>query len=224
MSDFSWANVPGFFDFQDIYDKAVKDAPSDRPSLFIEVGVFFGRSLFYLSDAATKSGKPITIEAVDPFFKGWTRGQLRQLWDDALKTSASFPNLRCSEPVLTPGWFDGDLNEVLNMGGLSGVMAAAEQLGLDRHINFWACKGQKVFPSKVDFVFLDAQHTYEDTLELLLHYLPRVTVGRVVAGHDFVGSQYPGVKRAVEQVFGADYEVVGNSFVHTVKGPLTQCR
>lgn len=222
MPDFSWTNVPGYFNFQDIYDQAVAEAPADRTSVFVEVGVLFGRSLFYLAEAVKKSGKPIVIDAVDPFCKDWTRGDLKQLFDTALKATEPYPDTRCRRPVLLPSWYteEGSPTDVLPMGILPGILEGAQQLGLDRHINFWVSRGQKVSPAKVDFVFLDAEHTYDDTLELLLHYLPRVSKGGIIAGHDFVGSEFPGVKRAVEQVIGCDYKVVGTSFVHRIKGPL----
>lgn len=225
MKNLSWANIPGYFDFQDIYDQAVKDAPSDRPSHFVEVGVLFGRSLFYLAEAVKKSGKPIIIEAVDPFFKDWKRGDLRRLFGEVLKTTDKFPNLRCQDPVFLPEWYkeDGELDDVLPMGLLPGVLEAGRAIGVEGLISFSVGKGQKVpYRDKLDFVFLDAEHTYEDTLELLLYYLPRMAKGGVIAGHDFDNVAYPGVKRAVQQVFGGDYKIVDHSFVHRVKGPLSK--
>lgn len=58
--------IPGWFDFQAIYDTAVFEAANG--ARFVEVGVWQGRSLCYLAEAARESGKRIHIYGVDPFW------------------------------------------------------------------------------------------------------------------------------------------------------------
>lgn len=67
----SWQDIPGWYDWQDIYARAVADAPRDRPSVMVEVGVAFGRSLAHLARLAIDSGKPITVYGVDPWVDDW---------------------------------------------------------------------------------------------------------------------------------------------------------
>lgn len=53
----------------------------------------------------------------------------------------------------------------------------------------------------VDFVFIDADHTYEAVKLDLAAWLPKVKPGGIIAGHDY---NYPhtGCVRAVDEVFG----------------------
>lgn len=216
MTEYTYRNIPGFFDFQDIYTRAVAEAPADRPSLFVEIGVFLGRSLFYLSEAVRTSGKPIQICAVDPFTSGWTRGALRELFDRAIVLMANHGDNSCQLPIFFPTWYkEGESNDVVEGGVLSGVQEFAKIKGLEDLIVFKPCMGQKALLTidKIDFVFIDADHSYEDTFSLLSLCLPKMQPGGIIAGHDFT-PDYPGVTKAVEGVFGHDYEVFGSSFFH----------
>jgi predicted O-methyltransferase YrrM len=50
----------------------------------------------------------------------------------------------------------------------------------------------------LDFVFLDAGHTYEDVMNDLISWYPKVKSGGAIAGHDYQGE---GVKKAVDEFF-----------------------
>ncbi len=56
----------------------------------------------------------------------------------------------------------------------------------------------------LDFVFIDANHTYEACKADVLAWLPKVKPTGFIAGHDYENPGYPtwGVKRAVEEVLG----------------------
>lgn len=53
-----------------------------------------------------------------------------------------------------------------------------------------------------DFIFLDAMHTYESVKEDIERWWPRVKTGGIMAFHDYGHSDFPGVKRAVDEKFG----------------------
>jgi predicted O-methyltransferase YrrM len=65
----TWREVHGWFDFPSIYDEAVKKATNK--SIFVEVGVAYGKSINYLASASKEAGKSPKIYAVDSF-KGTT--------------------------------------------------------------------------------------------------------------------------------------------------------
>ena len=53
--------------------------------------------------------------------------------------------------------------------------------------------------NSLDFVYIDANHTYKAVTEDLISWYPKVKCGGIVAGHDFIdrGTRF-GVKRAVK--------------------------
>lgn len=56
--------------------------------------------------------------------------------------------------------------------------------------------------SSLDFVFIDADHSYEGCRADILAWWSRVKVGGIVAGHDYENTKFPkfGVKRAVDEI------------------------
>lgn len=61
-----------------------------------------------------------------------------------------------------------------------------------------------IAPSMNDTVLIDANHSYESTLQDIEAWLPRVRTGGLLIGHDFGATAFPGVRRAVEEVFGPE--------------------
>jgi hypothetical protein len=70
---------------------------------------------------------------------------------------------------------------------------------------------QDVADESLDFVFIDADHSYECCLADIKAWLPKIKPGGFISGHDYDNPDYPqfGVKRAVEEVFG-EVEVGAN--------------
>jgi len=66
----------------------------------------------------------------------------------------------------------------------------------------------KLFPDEYfDFVFIDAFHSYEAVRDDIIHWLPKVKPGGVLAGHDYCVEEpdtWPGVVRAVNQTLPMD--------------------
>jgi predicted O-methyltransferase YrrM len=66
------------------------------------------------------------------------------------------------------------------------------------------------FPDRsVDLVFLDADHSYESVRRDLLAWFPKVAQNGVLCGHDY--TTRPGVRRAVDEMFGACAALPGGS-------------
>lgn len=61
----TWQDIEGWFDFQDIYDKAVENAKDG--DLFVEIGVYKGKSTCYMLEKIRESGKEIYFSAIDNF-------------------------------------------------------------------------------------------------------------------------------------------------------------
>lgn len=61
----TYQDIPGWFDFPDIYTQAVEEAqPGDT---FVEVGTWLGRSAAFMAQTIKDSGKPINFFCVDTF-------------------------------------------------------------------------------------------------------------------------------------------------------------
>lgn len=60
----------------------------------------------------------------------------------------------------------------------------------------------KIFRGPVDFLFVDADHSYESARDDLRDWFKFVRPGGIVAGHDYGQPMWPGVQRAVDEVLG----------------------
>lgn len=66
----------------------------------------------------------------------------------------------------------------------------------------WSCSAD----ASLDFVYIDAQHHYEAVREDLALWYPKLRVGGLFAGHDYLDGEVDGdrfgVKRAVDEFAG----------------------
>jgi hypothetical protein len=60
-----YQDVPGFFWFEHAYKLLLATLPADRPSTFVEIGAYKGRSTAWLGVEILNSGKPVTLHVVD---------------------------------------------------------------------------------------------------------------------------------------------------------------
>jgi len=68
----------------------------------------------------------------------------------------------------------------------------------------------------LDFGFIDADHSYESVKEDISVWLPHIRAGGMLTGHDY-GRRYPGVKKAVDEVFGIDnIEVINEVWIKRI--------
>jgi cephalosporin hydroxylase len=64
----------------------------------------------------------------------------------------------------------------------------------------------------LDFVFIDAAHDYDNVINDITLWYPKVKTGGVVAGHDY---PWPGVEKAVNEFF-TDFVIDGESWIHYI--------
>ncbi|HEY4329142.1 MAG TPA: class I SAM-dependent methyltransferase [Phycisphaerae bacterium] len=60
----------------------------------------------------------------------------------------------------------------------------------------------KIFRGSVDFLYVDADHSYESARDDIRTWFPFVRPGGIVAGHDYGQPLWPGVQNAVDEVLG----------------------
>lgn len=60
--------------------------------------------------------------------------------------------------------------------------------------------------NSIDFIYIDADHSYESVKQDILNYYPKIKNGGIVAGHDYIEG-WEGVIRAVNEIFGEPIKV-----------------
>jgi len=62
-------------------------------------------------------------------------------------------------------------------------------------------RAAEIIKGQVDFVYVDALHTYEGVRDDLRLWFPKIRDGGVIGGHDYGHPSFPGVKNAVDEFF-----------------------
>lgn len=72
----------------------------------------------------------------------------------------------------------------------------------------------------LDYVFIDAEHTYKAVMQDIRLWLPKVKEGGWIGGHDYGNlPRFPGVHEAVNDAFGDSVELdVNCTWFHWIKG------
>lgn len=169
--------LEGWFDFHDVYEQAVRDAPEDG-AIWVEIGVAFGKSAAFLAREIKKSGKRGSFYAIDP-------------WDAPVNGAED------RAEVLRLAEMGGPFNAFLK-----GMREwARDELERMQVLRLPSVQAARLFdPATIDFVFIDGSHRYEDVRADIAAWRPLVKPGGVLAGHDY---QHPGVQPAVHEAFGA---------------------
>ncbi|MCB1072935.1 MAG: class I SAM-dependent methyltransferase [Chlamydiales bacterium] len=60
-------------------------------------------------------------------------------------------------------------------------------------------------PNNLDLVFIDANHEYHQVKEDILTWKEKVRPGGIISGHNYGRNRLPGVKKAVDEIFGENF-------------------
>lgn len=66
--------------------------------------------------------------------------------------------------------------------------------------------------NSLDFIFIDAAHDYDNVLNDIKNWLPKLKSGGCIAGHDYFTSE--GIRKAVKEVFGDRYTLFGSCWFY----------
>lgn len=180
----SYANIPGYFDFEGLYSEVVAAAPNN--STLIEVGCWLGRSVIYLAEQVIASKKDIRIFAVDTW-----RGSAEHCPADQALIQAHYGHV----------W-----HQFVNNVRACGVQANIVPMPLS------SLESSKYFKDNSAFmVFLDAQHAYEAVKSDITVWRSKVQHGGYLAGHDYGWNGPELVKRAVDESFPGGVRLTGGS-------------
>lgn len=168
--------VAGWSDYLPFWDTAVETAP--HGGTIVELGVFCGKSLMYLAHKAMESEKKLRIVGVDTF-QGSPEFRDRVYFNDVT-------------------WPDFPIGSII-----SECMANLGAIGLLRDVTLIVCdsvSAASLFaPNSVHAVFLDADHTEQAVRDDIAAWMPRVSKGGWIGGHDVW--TFPDVGKVVREVF-----------------------
>jgi hypothetical protein len=179
-----YETIPGWFDFDDIYNALVNNAVDGAH--FVEVGSWKGRSAAYMCVEIANSNKKIKFDCVD-------------IWNGAGQ----------------PGEYDSDqsvIDQSLYLDFISNMKPVEHFYTAVRE---WSDQAALLYQDRsLDFVFIDAGHSYENVAADIKAWLPKLKQGGYLGGHDYTHA--PGVFRAVNENF-KNFSVIKNSWLLEVR-------
>jgi predicted O-methyltransferase YrrM len=137
---------------------------------FVEVGVWKGHSITYLASLLEK--RDVNLYAVD-------------LWDETYKDVSDSTAYEHKDLLFEV------YKENVRRANLKNKITNIKSLSWDAADNFE--------DSSVDFVFIDADHSYDSVIKDINAWLPKVKKGGIISGHDYFDT-CP-VKQAVDELF-----------------------
>jgi len=182
----TWQDVPGWFDWQDVYDEVALTTPPY--STIVEVGVGFGRSLLYLARRIKETGKDIRIAAVDPWPDRWWFHDADYVPPPGSVEEEMWRLIQSHGNVYEAFLYhlnqcETGLKDLIDIVRVPSLEAAA----IVRHPHF---------------VFLDGDHSAEAVIADIAAWYG--SPAEWIAGHDY---DRAAVRGAVDQAFGRRVEI-----------------
>ncbi len=160
-----WEKLDGFFSFQPFYEKIINQLDGE---IFVELGVWKGRSIMYMAERAKELNKNVIIHGVDVFEVGDQQQHCAKFGTD----------------------FYGEV--INNIEPMKDIITLHKMSSHDAY---------KLFEDEsIDFLFIDAHHTYEDVKKELELWYPKVKTGGIISGHDYIWIGAV-IKKAVDEFF-----------------------
>ena len=162
-----------WFGWEPLYAEMVKRYPA---GIFVELGSWKGRSTAFLGVEAINADTGIRIHAVD-------------VWSDDISGGAK-------KTMVEQGLTGNTLYDLFieNVAPVSSVITPMRMTTVQAASHF--------ADGSVDFVFVDADHSYEACKQDIHAWLRKMKHGGVLAGHDYGWAGT--VQRAVHDVLGYD--------------------
>lgn len=161
-----YQDVPGWFDFADLYGEMVQRAKPGAQ--FVETGVYLGKSAAFMAVEIANSGKPIAFDIYDTF-----DGVPLEFWQ--VDPPAEMFTYGDQEALR-------DDHGVLETAVRANLAPVADYVRIHRADAIAAASRHE--DGSLDFVFLDDDHTTPHLLAEMEAWWPKVKPGGAMAGHD----------------------------------------
>lgn len=188
-----YKEIPGWFNYADLYSEMVNRFPSGR---FVEVGAWMGKSAAYLGVEIVNSGKDIKLDVVDHF-----KGSKDELGTNHKAAKVNNVKGLCTNN-LRPFWSSEKNSDPYSRIDNMLKLVVSDSVGASHQYK----------DGSLEFVFIDAGHSYEEVKADIQAWLPKVRKGGVLAGHDYSKS-FPGVIKAVKELLPNHKQVSKNCWM-----------
>lgn len=172
----TWKDIPGWFDYQNVYDRIVATAPDD--AVLVEVGCWRGQSTAYLGQTAKDAFKGLQVFAVD-HFRGNPGEIEHQVFFEELGTTALIREFH---------------QNMLHCDLLGNPVFP---------VPLPSTQASRLFdPESLHAVFIDGEHSPVAVMADLISWWPLVAPGGILAGHDYVNEVRETVDAVGEGLWG----------------------
>jgi predicted O-methyltransferase YrrM len=184
--------VPGWFAYEELYNEVVDNAKGGET--FVEVGAWLGKSTNHMATKIKESGKDIKFITVDSW-KGTDDEDIHQT---------------------IVGNFNGDIYyEFMDNTNLCDNYGKVETIK-----DFSKNAANNFANSSIDFLMIDAGHSYDALKEDLEVWYNKVKPGCIISGDDY--GVFSGVTQAANEFFYGQFREGFRSFIR--KKPKIQIR
>lgn len=156
-----WQNVQGWFDYRGLYSHfgwQLKNGDT-----FVEVGSWLGASVIYLAQELINRNKSVNVYCVDTW-----EGSNEVVHKHKISELGGSQNLY---KKFISHLIDSGLEHIIKPIKKPSILASTE-----------------FEDNSLAIVFIDASHRYDDVIQDLKSWYPKVKKGGIIAGHDY----YPG--------------------------------
>jgi hypothetical protein len=149
---------------------------------FVEIGAWLGKSTAYMGVEILNSGKRIRFDVVDTW--AGSEGELDTWHSLAKKEDIFHLFMKNTQPI------SAIIHPVRNN----------------------STEAAKLYPDEsIDFIFIDANHSYEFVKADIAAWYPKLKKGAYIGGHDY---NWETVKRAVDEYFKDRVQSTGISWLY----------
>ena len=170
----TWQEIPGYFVYQSFYEMCLKAVPEN--GTLVEIGSWRGRSTSCMGSLIKNTNRNVKFYSVDT-------------WEG----SDEEEHIKLIQELKSQGktLFD-EFQENIKSCGVNDVIIPIQSTSI--------LAAEQFEDNSLDFVHIDASHEYEDVLNDIKSWYPKVKPGGMITGDDYI-SCWDGVVKAVDEYF-----------------------